>query len=79
MPDGDIDRPHPAPRSHGRAYRVLVVDEGCAGAALRCKGGVLADADGLGAADGREVEQHAEVAGQTEPARVGQALAVYQK
>ena len=79
VPHGYVYRLHSGPRSHGGTHRVSLVDQGRASAALRCKGAVLADEDGLGAANGREVKQHAEVAGQAEPARVGQALAVYQE
>jgi hypothetical protein len=37
---------------------------------------VIADESGLGAADGRQVEEEAEVAGETEASRVGEALAI---
>ena len=63
VPHGHVHRLYPAPRSHGSAHGVPLVDQGRAGAALRCERTVLSDEDGLGAANGREVEQHAEVAG----------------
>ena len=63
VPHGHVHRLYLAPRSHGGTHRVSLVDQGRASAALRCERAVLADEDGLGAANGREVEQHAEVAG----------------
>src|SRR5690606_16668989 len=63
-------------RPHGHADDLVLVDQRRGGAALLAQPAVPADVDGLGAADGGQVEEHAAVAGEAEAAGVRVAVAV---
>ena len=76
MTDGRVDRTHAGARSKDVADHLAPVQEAAARAPAFGRLGVLAAQPRLAAADGGAVELDAQVAGQPEAPRVGQAVAV---
>ena len=76
MAGGDVDGAHVGAGAQDRADLLIAVEQRRPRASLAAGFLVGSDEAGLGGADCGRVQQHAEVAGDAEAARVGQALAV---
>jgi hypothetical protein len=69
-------RAHPVARPHHGTDGLAPGDQGHPAAPRRAGLGMPADQARLGDADGRQVDHHAEMGGDPEPARMGDAVAV---
>src|SRR5262245_10391004 len=76
MADGHVHRPHAGARAQDSADRLAAVAQGHPCAAGGRERRVRAHQTRLRDADGGDVEQHAEVAGQAEAPRMGEAVGV---
>ena len=74
--DGDVDRLAAPTGADRPADDLVIVDDIALGADLLAERPVPTGQERLGAADGGAVEQHPQMAGDPQPARVGQAVAV---
>ena len=79
MSNGHVDGIDPVTGAQCRAYQFALVLQGNPGAPFAIQRPVLTPQNGLGATDGRQVCQEAQVACQPEPSGVGQPLAVCQE
>jgi hypothetical protein len=73
---GHVHRTDVVPGAQGRADHLPAVAQRHEGATAASRLGVLSHQAALGAAEGGEIEQHAQVACQAEAARMGAAVAV---